>query len=342
MSRGSARAARWAIRGTAIAIVLGAVGGGAAFFLKHRAELSGASEVVTEDYEVVQNIWLMPGLVDAQVIVPDRPHSREEALAHREGRGEITRVRRFTISTNSLRMRAPELGPKEAGVPRILVLGESVAMGWGVDDDETFPARLEDELDDRGYEVEVLNAGSPSARPLAMSRWCIENGPKVDPDLLIWNGRPMQQDDYVGDLRRCVEALRVPTLAILSPISTFDPNGSVVYKEEHRKLKEQLKPDGIDVIDLTRGFRKAQRGRGEVLEAKDNLLTVVDQESDRVWLTAERPHFGLPQEIYDLFETTPEVREHLFFDEGHPDAEGHALYGELVADEVAPMLDALR
>ena len=48
---------------------------------------------------------------------------------------------------------------KPENVTRIAILGDSTAMGWGVEDDETYAARLEDRLDDgeQSGRIEVLN-----------------------------------------------------------------------------------------------------------------------------------------------------------------------------------------
>jgi hypothetical protein len=39
----------------------------------------------------------------------------------------------------------------------------------------------------------------------------------------------------------------------------------------------------------------------------------------------------MDEAVYALFESEPEVREALFFDEGHPDAEGFTVFAESVA-----------
>ncbi len=68
------------------------------------------------------------------------------------------------------------------------------------------------------------------------------------------------------------------------------------------------------------------------MEQQGDQLRVVDQESGRTWLEVPRSTHDLPIEVYNLFEQQPDVREALFFDEGHPDAEGYALMADTVAD----------
>jgi hypothetical protein len=63
------------------------------------------------------------------------------------------------VRINSLGLRGPELGPREPGELRILLLGDSVAVGFEVVYEETFAALLERHLRLRlGRPVRVINA----------------------------------------------------------------------------------------------------------------------------------------------------------------------------------------
>ena len=70
-------------------------------------------------------------------------------------KGRIERLGFVTeFSTNSLGMRAPEVGPKRG--PRILVFGDSFTWGWGVNQGEEWVSVLDREL---GEAAEALNCG---------------------------------------------------------------------------------------------------------------------------------------------------------------------------------------
>ena len=111
------------------------------------------------------------------------------------------------------------------------------------------------------------------------------------------------------------------------------------YREESARLKEVFEP-GTQVLELTDAFHAAQAGRGEILRHHDGKHQVVDQETGRVWLEAPvpsdsnegRPSAAMSDAVYALFESEAEVREALFFDEGHPDAEGFQVFAETVAE----------
>ena len=93
----------------------------------------------------------------------------------------------FRLVTNSLGFRGPEVSvDKPPGTVRILVLGDSVAFGWGVDDEATFLRRFEQQLATQlGKPVEVINTGHPmydSVQELALLR---DEGLRLQPDLVI-------------------------------------------------------------------------------------------------------------------------------------------------------------
>ena len=80
--------------------------------------------------------------------------------------------RTTTLRTNAIGLRG---GEPAAGRPRILVLGDSFAMGMGVEEQEAIPARLEAQLRTRGMDAVVGNAGmwgtSPREWPHTLARF---------------------------------------------------------------------------------------------------------------------------------------------------------------------------
>jgi lysophospholipase L1-like esterase len=75
-------------------------------------------------------------------------------------------------------------GPKPSGVTRVLVLGDSFAMGVGVAQEETVAARLERLLDRNGA-FEVVNAGVPGYSTVQEVAWLEAYGLTLQPDLVV-------------------------------------------------------------------------------------------------------------------------------------------------------------
>jgi lysophospholipase L1-like esterase len=63
------------------------------------------------------------------------------------------------IRTNSWGLRGGPIPPPHEGQRRILFLGSSVTLGWGVAEDETTTGRLQKMFDADGQDVVVMNAG---------------------------------------------------------------------------------------------------------------------------------------------------------------------------------------
>ena len=94
----------------------------------------------------------------------------------------------FRMRTNAIGFRGPEIGAKRDGGPfRVLVLGDSVAFGWGVDESVTFLRRFEADWNTAhpSNPIEVCNAGHlvyDTVQQLALLK---EQGPSLAPDLVL-------------------------------------------------------------------------------------------------------------------------------------------------------------
>lgn len=92
----------------------------------------------------------------------------------------------FEIATDSLGLRGPERAiPKPEGVRRLFVLGDSVALGWGVRDEDTF-VRLSESLlaDQTGQEWECINGGHLFHDTIQEAEVLREVGFAYDPDIV--------------------------------------------------------------------------------------------------------------------------------------------------------------
>src|SRR5215831_1283854 len=68
-------------------------------------------------------------------------------------------LQKVAIRLNGWGLRGGPVTPLPPGGRRILFLGGSIALGWGVAEDDTIEARVERQLRARGETVQVLNAG---------------------------------------------------------------------------------------------------------------------------------------------------------------------------------------
>ncbi len=94
--------------------------------------------------------------------------------------------------SNSLGLRGLEPVRKTPGVRRLLILGDSIASGYGVSEHETFVCRLQGLLNARkNGRFEVINAGVPSYNTAQEVDYLAERGLALRPDLVVlalyWN-----------------------------------------------------------------------------------------------------------------------------------------------------------
>jgi lysophospholipase L1-like esterase len=90
------------------------------------------------------------------------------------------------VAVNALGMRGPERAPaKPPDAARILLLGDSFAFGWGVEQEETFAARLERLLTERVGPVEVWSAAVPGWTTDQQYLYLRAQGWAFAPDLVL-------------------------------------------------------------------------------------------------------------------------------------------------------------
>ncbi len=128
-------------------------------------------------------------LFDPQAITPryveTSPYGIRKNIANVRGMMVVPEYR-HGLNTNSQGFRGTKeySVPKPQGVYRIIVLGDSVTLGHGVEDEETFSSRLEQQLSHH-RPTEVINmgvSGFGTAEELIQLR---NIGWKYDPDLVI-------------------------------------------------------------------------------------------------------------------------------------------------------------
>ncbi len=76
---------------------------------------------------------------------------------HRKSTSAV--LQNVEIRLNEWGLRGAPVAPAAPGMRRILFLGGSITLGWGVAEEETLAARLQKMLEESGEKVQVLNGG---------------------------------------------------------------------------------------------------------------------------------------------------------------------------------------
>jgi hypothetical protein len=90
------------------------------------------------------------------------------------------------IRTNGFGFRSPEItAAKPPGTTRVVVLGDSFTLGWGVPDDRTVCRQLEGLLNAGGRRVEVVNLGVGNYNTVMEVELFKRRGLPLDPDVVV-------------------------------------------------------------------------------------------------------------------------------------------------------------
>ncbi len=130
----------------------------------------------------------LAGAVDGVSIMPRRllTGTDDPLLPYRLRQGAGLMSQGVPVRVNRFGLRGVEIARQpENGTRRILVLGDSVAYGWGLVESDTFPVQLGEELRRLGLDVEVLNAGVPGYNTESALALLRHTGLSLAPDALV-------------------------------------------------------------------------------------------------------------------------------------------------------------
>jgi lysophospholipase L1-like esterase len=92
------------------------------------------------------------------------------------------------IKINSQGLRDREIPlERTPGTGRIIMLGDSLVLGWGVQFDDILSKRLERKFAADGHPVEVINAGVGNYNSIQEVEYYLTRGYKFHPDLVVLN-----------------------------------------------------------------------------------------------------------------------------------------------------------
>jgi lysophospholipase L1-like esterase len=110
---------------------------------------------------------------------------RDPDLMWRLGAGLDVEFENSRVRINEHRLRGPAfLTTKITGQARIVCMGASPTFGWGVEENDAYPAVLREELKKRGVIAEVINGGVPGYTSWQGLRWLRRDALGWAPDLV--------------------------------------------------------------------------------------------------------------------------------------------------------------
>ena len=194
-------------------------------------------------------------------------------LKMRDPRGIVSHVHRplararlmgAEVALNSLGNRGPELvEPKPPGTRRVLVLGSSITMGWGVAFDSVFTSVAARQLGERqpfgpDARLEIVNAGIGNYNTAFQHQLFLDQYPRVRPDLVVLHY--FISDAQPRTMGRDSAILKHSLLAAFC----FDRLGQIRFRGEKKDLLtfyRDLYADDSPAWQSTRGHIAQMRDR---------------------------------------------------------------------------------
>jgi acyl-CoA thioesterase I len=139
---------------------------------------------------------------------------------------------------------APERA-KTPETPRVVVIGDSLTAGLGLDPTSAYPAVLQSKIRERGYALEVINAGvsgDTSADGLQRADWALEGNVQV---LILALGandglRGLPPVQMKANLQKIITKARERGIAVLLAGMEAPPNFGERYTREYRQAFRDL------------------------------------------------------------------------------------------------------
>jgi acyl-CoA thioesterase I len=156
-----------------------------------------------------------------------------------------------TAATPPMPATQPAAHPDDSGRPKIVVLGDSLTAGYGLLEQQAYPALLQQRLNAEGYGWEVVNAGisgDTSAAGLQRLDWALGQG---DVRILILElgandglrGLPISE--MKKNLSAIIEHAHEKHIAVLlagmEAPPNFGPEYTVSFRQVYRDLAKQYK-----------------------------------------------------------------------------------------------------
>jgi len=191
----------------------------------------------------------------------------------------------------------PVMGPER----RILAFGDSLFAGYGVNESESYPAKLEASLRARGVNARVANAGvsgDTSAAALQRLAFTLDNQPEV-PDLVIveFGGNDLLRNLPPAELRAnlaaMLEELKRRGIPVLLMGMRAPPNLGAAYQREFDAVYPELAEEyGAELVPF---FLEAIYDKPDLIQ-DDNIHPTVQGIEELVSATADDVAGALPEE----------------------------------------------
>ncbi len=249
-------------------------------------------------------------------------------------------LQNVTIRLNEWGLRGGPVEPMPAGGRRILFLGGSIALGWGVPEAQTVEARLERRLREAGEQAQVLNGGVGNYNAdRYVTRFFKELAPLNPTDIVVHYFLRDAEDLQPGNGNLVLRHSELAVTMWIAYHRLFDRSGEQSLVDHYRAVYDPEAPGFVQMQGRLRelaDYARAHRIRLYLAMTPD-VHNLIDYKFGFVHDTMRQ----IAQDAgYVYVDLLPAMRgrppESLFAMSGdpHPNALGH----ELMAEAIFPVV----
>ncbi len=283
-----------------------------------------------------------------------RPHPEYlwQLYPRRQGMADVGGGVR-SLRVNSMGFRGDEISPvKPPDTYRIIILGDSSAFGYGVDQEEMFSTLLFRELEKsapEGIRIEVINMAVPGYTTFSSRRLFLDRGIPLQPDLVIIAHNNDPDLDWGSDASRSMDGIRLKIAKCLykSDLYLLFRKYVLNYRFRGDDRRDRQPPPHLSVPrvspeELRENLWAIYSGAGDA-GADVMIISMPRQEEGDDSLKAYR---GIMEKtareiggvFVDLYRGWRDPDEEFFIDTIHPSPRGHRRMAREISMEIIPII----
>lgn len=173
--------------------------------------------------------------------------THDDALSTDAARTETTSedVLNFSPQRKGLPVSESSAEADSTSLPRIVAFGDSLTAGHGVSPDDSYPAQLQQRLDEAGYRYRVINAGvsgETTAGGLRRVPWVLKSRPDIVIVELGANDglRGLPLTETMSNLERIIRAFQAEGVHVVLAGMKIPPNYGMAYTRQFATMYETL------------------------------------------------------------------------------------------------------
>ncbi|MFN4762619.1 SGNH/GDSL hydrolase family protein [Gillisia sp. Q332] len=260
--------------------------------------------------------------------------TQDPVLGHVHKKNKESTLQNIEIKLNSLGMRSPEPNPDKK---KILFIGSSISLGWGIENEESFAEILNTKLNEDGLNYQVLNASVGNYNTFRYVENFLRNQTAIDPEIIVINYflndaeiLPMGSGNFLLKNSELAASL---TIAIKKMLANNNKG-----LQEHYNALYDPENEGFQIMENSLA-KLAQYAKSKEIKVYLVMIPDIHFLQDYPFLPVHNKMKAISKnygfEFIDLFDTLENVnfdQLQIIPGDSHPNEYGHKLIGNKLSE----------